>query len=91
MDIEENGSINESFEALLENFSGFLGQIRRTMEESSHKRIQKSFESRIGTFESKWKEVIHQLILGNVRLEAKKLQHDGQLFFQNKVFPFFRT
>jgi hypothetical protein len=90
MDIEENGSVNEGLEVLLENFSGFLNQIRRTVDSTSQKHVKKSFESRIGTFENKWKEVVHQMILGNVRLEAKKLQHNGDIFFQNKVRDCFK-
>ena len=85
MDIEGNRNINQGLEALLEGFSGFLGQIRKTFEIDSQIQIKKSLESRIGNFESKWKEVIHQMILGNVRLEAKKLQAGEDLFFKNKV------
>jgi hypothetical protein len=85
MDIEENGNLNEGLEALLEGFSGFLRQIRNTFSTDSHELIKKSFDSRMEAYESKWKEIIHQMILGNVKLESKKSQIGGDIFFQNKV------
>ena len=86
MGIEDNGNVNEGLEALLEGFSGFLQQVRGTLRGATE-HVKKSFEGRVAAFEGKWGEVLRHMILGNVKLEARRQRTGGELFFRDKVSP----
>ena len=72
---QDNESIDRSLQRMLGGFRRLLGQIKRLHEQGQFEgNIQAAFEMKSGAFETKLRDLVHQYLQANVRLEKAQIK-----------------